>query len=248
MCGRYTQLAAWSDLVTLYRITATADRPNLAPHYNAAPTQMLPVVRRSIAAGRELLLMRWGLVPSWAKDLSFGARTINARAETVHRLPSFRAAFCSRRCLVPADGFYEWRKRPAGGKQPYLIRPATDAVWAFAGLWETWQRGEAETVLSFTIIVGAANPFLQPIHDRMPVILHADAFDTWLDPQQPTDAVQAMLAPYADEMTVVPVSSAVNNVRNDDPRCIAPVGGAVTAARAVELPEPSANPAEVSLR
>lgn len=248
MCGRYTQLAAWSDLVTLYRITETAGRPNLAPHYNAAPTQMLPVVRQTAAAERELLLMRWGLVPSWAKDLSFGARTINARAETVHRLPSFRAAFRSRRCLVPANGFYEWRKRPAGGKQPYLIRPATEDAWAFAGLWETWQHGAAEAVLSFTIVVGPANPFLQSIHDRMPVILRPDEFDRWLDPRQPIEALQAMMIPYADEMTVVPVSTVVNNVRNDDPGCIAPVGEAVTAAQAVELPEPSACPAEVSLR
>lgn len=236
MCGRYTQLAAWSELVALYRITAGATPLNLAPHYNAAPTQLLPVVRHGDSDGRDLVVMRWGLVPFWAKDLAFGAKTINARAETVHQLPSFRAAFRARRCLVPADGFYEWRKRSVGGKQPYLIRPATDEPFAFAGLWETWQGGD-ETVLSFTIIVTTANPFLRAIHDRMPVIFTPQDFDRWLDPTLAPQAARAMLRPYPGPMTVVPVGSAVSNVRNDDPRCLDPVGAALTGSDAVDLPD-----------
>lgn len=235
MCGRYTQLAAWSELVALYRITAVGPPPNLPARYNAAPTQMLPVVRPTADGGRELLVMRWGLVPFWAKDLKFGAKTINARAETVQRLPSFRAAFRTRRCLVPADGFYEWRKRPDGGKQPYLIRPATPAPFAFAGLWETWQGDNGVTVLSFTIIVTVAKAFLAPIHDRMPVILDPSDYDRWLDSAQPPEAAQSLLVPYPGPMTVVPVSHAVNNVGNDDPRCLAPVGDATTGSKAGDL-------------
>ena len=212
-------MKSWSELVELYSITHAWPPPNLPPRYNVAPTQNVPIVRRpKDTDGRELVLARWGLIPSWAKDTKIGYRTINARAETVAEKPSFREAFKRRRCLVVADGFYEWQKQPGGKKQPYFISAASDGPLAFAGLWETWKDPEGDRVESCTIIVTEANDLLRPIHDRMPVILQPGDFDPWLD-APPQDA-QTMLKPFAGDMTLYPVSSRVNNVRNDDPSCI----------------------------
>jgi putative SOS response-associated peptidase YedK len=223
MCGRYTQLRSWPELVELYNITRVGPPPNLPARYNVAPTQNVPIVRRpEDAGGRELVLARWGLIPFWAKDAKIGTRTINARAETVAEKPSFREAFKRRRCLVVADGFYEWQKRTGGQKQPYFISVASEAPFAFAGLWETWNDPEGGRVESCTIIVTEANEALRPIHDRMPVILRPDGFDPWLD-AAPGDA-RAMLQPFAGDMTLYPVSTRVNNVRNDDAGCMERIG------------------------
>lgn len=231
MCGRYTQLRSWSELVDLYRITGNPTPPNLAARYNIAPTQSVPIVRHGGGddpAGRELAMVRWGLIPFWAKDASMGTKTINARAETAADKPAFRAAFRRRRCLVVADGFYEWQSR-GGRKQPYYITLTGDGVFAFAGLWECWRNPAGESIESCTIIVTAAAS-LSAIHDRMPVILQAGAFETWLDPTLPAERAQAMLAPFEGALTIHPVSTRVNAVRNDDAECLAPLTGPPAAA------------------
>jgi putative SOS response-associated peptidase YedK len=233
MCGRYTQVRPWSELAGLYRIAADVAARNLAPRCNVAPTQDVPVVRLGKdGADRELVLVRWGLIPFWAKDPAIGARTINARAETVADKPSFRQAFHRRRCLVVADGFYEWKAAGGAGKEPYWITLAEGRPFAFAGLWERWRNPADETVESCTIIVTAANPFLQPIHDRMPAILDPDDFAAWLDTTRPPAAAQALLRPYPGAMTAVPVGKRVNRVGNDDPGCIEPIGPPLLSAGA----------------
>ncbi len=174
-------------------------------------------------------MLRWGLVPHWARDAAIGNRMINARAETVAEKPAFRAAFRQRRCLIAADGIYEWRKAPDGAKQPYFIRRADDAPFAFAGLWERWRTpGDGthggEPLETCAIITTEANQTLAPIHHRMPVILAADDHDAWLDPEPPSAAaLTALLRPApADAVIAQPVGRHVNNARNDDPACIAP--------------------------
>lgn len=217
MCGRFTNLLSWREIVELYGITNTDFRPNLAPRYNVAPSQDVPIVR----AGRELAVVRWGLIPFWAKDEKIAWRTINARAETVAEKPAFRAAFKARRCLVPASGFYEWQARGKGPKQPWYITGRDGRPLAFAGLWERW-RGPDGTVESCTIIVTQANEFMRRLHDRMPVILDAADFDAWLDPDAGDG--RALLRPCPDEwLEAWPVSTHVNRPQNDDERCIAPV-------------------------
>ena len=205
------------------------ERPNLAARYNIAPTQEVPAVRLEPAApggaaGRHLVLLRWGLIPAWAKDKAIGARMINARAETVAEKPSFRAAFAKRRCLIVADGFYEWRKE-AGAKQPYRAAMADGRPFAFAGLWEQWtDKSDGARVESCTIVTTEANELLKPIHPRMPVIVDPGDFDAWLDVTVALDAVQALLRPYpAELMTVYPVSPRVNSVANDDAALIEPL-------------------------
>ena len=183
MCGRFLLHA---PVEVLQRAFGFAERPNLQPRYNIAPTQTVAIVRRKDdGGGRELALVRWGLIPSWAKDASIGGRLINARAETVAEKPAFRGAFRRRRALVPADGFYEWRKREGDRpKQPLLIRRRDGQPFALAGLWEHWRGPEGE-VQTCTIVTTAANVVLAPIHDRMPVILDPASYDRWLDPAQP---------------------------------------------------------------
>lgn len=221
MCGRFTQTRTWPELVELYRLADTLGPSPLQPRYNIAPTQDVPVVRRRDGSeARELTLARWGLIPSWAKDMDMGARMINARAETVHEKPSFRRAFRHRRCLVAADGFYEWRKQPRGAKQPYFITVGGGRPFAFAGLWEAWNAPVGHMVESCTIITTEANDDLRPIHDRMPVILTPEAFDRWLAPSLPLDDARALLKPFDGEMTAYPVGLGVNNARNDDPGCM----------------------------
>ena len=230
MCGRYTQVRAWSDLVRLYRITAPATPLNLPPRYNVAPTQDVPVVRSDRKGGeRELVMMRWGLVPFWAKDIGVGVKMINARAETIADKPAFRHAFRQRRCLVVADGFYEWQAAVGRGrKQPYFITIDGDRPFAFAGLWETWTSPEGGRVDSCTIVVTSANDQLRPMHDRMPAVLGPEVFDLWLDTTASLDQAKSLLAPYAGEMTIYPVSHLVNAVGNDEPACVQPVAPAST--------------------
>ena len=219
---------SWSEMVDLYRITESGPRPNLGARYNVAPTQDVPIVRATGTGGRELARARWGLVPSWAKDIAIGARMINARAETVAEKPSFRAAFKSRRCLVPADGFYEWRNGPAG-KQPYRITLADGEPFAFGGLWERWDKApDGRTVESCTIITTLANDLLRPIHARMPVILDPGDYDPWLEAgAMPPAETARLLKPFPDHrMKAYPVATRVNNPRNDDPECLEPLGPA----------------------
>ncbi len=239
MCGRYTQLRPWAELVRLYRLADGAIALNLGPRYNIAPSENVPIVRlRADGGGAQLVEARWGLVAPWAKDTGSRARAINARAETVERLPSFRAAFSRRRCLVVADGFYEWRKRVDGSKQPYYLTLPDDRPFAFAGLWEAWRSPDGERLESFTIIVTLANAFLRPIHERMPVILEPEHFDAWLDVRRSAAEARALLAPYDRAMTVCPVAKLVNKAGTDDAACIAAIGPSVTGTEAVPLPEP----------
>jgi putative SOS response-associated peptidase YedK len=201
-----------------------ADVPRVAPRFNIAPTQPVPVVRRVEGTDRQFTDLYWGLVPFWSKDISIGARLINARAETVADKPSFRAAFKRRRCLLVADGFYEWH-RSSAGKRPYYFHLTDHQPFGLAGLWEHWQDGAGNELESCTILTTSANDRLRPIHDRMPVILQRQDYDLWLDPEmQQTDRLQPLLCPYASEaMVSYPVSSRVNNPRNDTAECIQPV-------------------------
>lgn len=233
MCGRFSLTTAPEAMRALFGFD---NLPNLPPRYNIAPTQQVAVVRTGDSTGRELVTMRWGLIPHWAKDASLGAKTINARAETLADKPSFRAAVKSRRCLVPADGFYEWRMED-GHKQPFRIGMKGGAPFAFAGLWERWIATatgagwtEGDSVETVTIVTTVANEKLRPIHPRMPVILPPEAFAGWLDPANDPGAACALLRPYpAEPMAFYRVSTAVNNVRNDDPGCIAPPNSAAHA-------------------
>ncbi len=231
MCGRFTQTRSWRELVELYRLADRLDPVHVPARYNIAPTQDVPVVRRRAHADvRELVLLRWGLIPSWAKDMGIGARMINARAETVPEKPAFRSAFRQRRCLVVADGFYEWQKQPRGPKQPYFITVAGDRPFAFSGLWERWNAPGGPVVETCAIITAKANDLLRPIHDRMPVILTPEAFDLWLDTSLPLETARSLLQPFEGEMTASPVTPRVNNVRNDDPGCMMSAGKSDGAA------------------
>ncbi|MCB9136848.1 MAG: SOS response-associated peptidase [Caldilineaceae bacterium] len=225
MCGRFTLHTPADALATLFDLP---EAPALAPRYNIAPTQPVAIVRPNAAAtGREWALTLWGLIPSWSKDPSFGARLINARSETVAEKPSFRAAFKRRRCLIPADGFYEWQK--AGKrKQPYYMGMDDGAPFAFAGLWEAWQGPDGGELQSCTILTTTPNELLEPIHNRMPVILAPEDYDDWLDhaSEHPRDLdrLQHLMRPFpAEKMRAYPVSTYVNNARNEGLACIEPL-------------------------
>jgi len=192
------------------------------PRYNMAPSQRAPVIREQADGLRQAVMMRWGLIPSWAKDAAIAYKTINARAETVATAASYRAAFKTRRCIVPATGFYEWQKT-GGAKQPWLLEAIDEAPLSLAGLWERWEGGE-QPVETFTIITTTPNELVAPIHDRMPVILAPADFDAWLKPE-PSPAVAALLRPYpADRMKACRIGTRVNSPKNDDPAIIEPVG------------------------
>jgi len=218
MCGRFTLAASAEQLATQFQLTGA---PELAPRYNIAPTQPVAAVR-ACDAGRELALLRWGLVPSWAKDLSMGAKLINARAETAAEKPAFRSAMRQRRCIIPADGFYEWQAR-ADGKQPFYIRLADGQPFGLAGLWERWKGPEGDWLESCTILTTSANSLMQPLHDRMPVILAPEQYERWLDSRlQDPAALHELLSPFpAEAMAAMPVSKAVNKVGNEGPALIA---------------------------
>ncbi len=226
MCGRFTIRTAVKDVVAAFDLPEAdaAESLPLFARYNVAPTQQVAAVRvNPIGGARQLVPLRWGLVPSWADDPTIGNRMINARAETVASKPSFRGAFKSRRCLIVADGFYEWQKRGAA-KQPYYIRLRDGGPFGFAGLWERWHR-EGQTIESCTIITTEANELMRPLHDRMPVIVPRSQYAAWLDPKTTGgEAIQKLLQPYpTDEMTAYPVSTVVNNPRNETAQCVAPL-------------------------
>ena len=218
MCGRYS-LSTPADLVA--EVFDLEESFELEPRYNIAPTQEAAIVRTDRGGARTAAMARWGLVPWWAKDPSFGHRAINARAETVHESRAFRNPFRERRCLVPADGFYEWQRR-GGQKQPFHLTLADGTPFAFAGLYDLWRRAEGEWIESFTILTTVPNSLLEPIHDRMPVILPAESHPLWLDRGvSDVDRLKALLAPYPTErMLATPVGHFVNNPRNEGPRCV----------------------------
>ncbi len=222
MCGRFALYTPKEAVVRLFGLQAV---PDLRARYNIAPTQSVLAVREDEPGTREALMLRWGLVPFWAKDPAIGNRMINARGETVAEKPAFRQAFRRRRCLIPADGFYEWQKVP-GGKQPWFIGARDDALLAFAGLWERWDaRGTEEPLESCTIITTAANATLAPLHDRMPVILHSGLWDSWLSGTTGAADLSGMLRPASNQLLAArPVSRRVNSPANDDPGLLAEDG------------------------
>ncbi|NTU83609.1 MAG: SOS response-associated peptidase [Chloroflexales bacterium] len=219
MCGRFTLAAPAEQVAAQFQL---AEVPDLSARYNIAPTQQVATVRAT-EVGRDLAFFRWGLVPSWAKDQSVGARMINARAETAAEKPAFRTALRQRRCLIPADGFYEWQAI-AGGKQPYYIGLADGGLFALAGLYEHWKSPDGEWLYSCTILTTEANELMRPLHNRMPVILAPEHYALWLDPGlHDTGPLQPLMAPYpAGQMAARPVSKAVNRVANDSPDLLAP--------------------------
>jgi putative SOS response-associated peptidase YedK len=222
MCGRFTLTDPNADLAVQFSLP---EIPDLQPRYNVAPTQPVAAVRVAAeSAVREMILLHWGLIPFWAKDRRIGARMINARSETVAEKPAFRVALRRRRCLVLADGFYEWQKQN-GAKQPYYVRLQDGRAFAFAGLWEQWSGPDGDVIESCTLITTRPNELLRPVHNRMPVILHPGDYDLWLDLEvQRPDVVLPLLRPYpGTEMVAYPVTRWVNSPHNDDPRCIEPL-------------------------
>lgn len=225
MCGRYSLTANAKKLAEAFADYAEVPEA-ISPRYNIAPSQPIAVIANNDR--HEVEFFQWGLIPSWAKDPKIGNRMINARSETLAEKPSFRTAYRRRRCLVLADGFYEWRRNPDKSKTPMYIQLESQAPFAFAGLWEVWHSPQDDTVLSCTIITTQPNDLLATIHNRMPVILPSQAYAQWLDPaEQKPDELQSLLTPFpADEMTAYPVSTTVNNPRNDVAACVEPVAEA----------------------
>jgi putative SOS response-associated peptidase YedK len=227
MCGRYgrradkQRIAEWMQTHN----TNVFDETYLAPSYNVAPTDFQPIVRLDRDGQRELTIMRWGLVPYWAKDSKIGFFTINAKSETVTTSPAFREAMKRRRCLVPAEWFYEWAKIDAKTKQPYAIALNDGSLFAFAGLWETWKdKASSQALMTYTILTTDPNELTEPIHDRMPVILPPKDYQRWLEPGDPSHLPIDLLKPYpAGEMKAWKVSSAVGNVRNNEPGLVEPI-------------------------
>ena len=226
MCGRVKLEGDISEIRIAFGIPPDYPTPNFAPSWNVAPTDQLPIVRYNPKTqGRTLDLMRWGLVPYWAKDIKVGFSTINAMAETIDTKPVFREAFRRRRCLVPVEAYYEWKKLDAKTKQPYAFALAEGGFMALAGLWETWKSPAGEVVRSFTIATTAPNRLAAEVHNRMPAILPPTAWPAWLGEKETGDAaLKGLLAPYpADRMAMWPVSPRVGNVKNNDPSIADPI-------------------------
>lgn len=222
MCGRFTQTATPETIAEQFHLN---EPPLFNPRYNIAPSQHVAAIRlNSETAKRECVMLRWGLIPFWAKDPKIGSQCINAKAETLAGKPSFRSAFKKRRCLVIADGFYEWQVQGTR-KQPMWIGLRGRRPFAFAGLWEHWSPTDGEPIESCTIITTQPNALVQSIHNRMPVILSPQDYETWLDPAfQHLDTLNSLLRPFpAEHMTAFPVSTLVNNPRHDASQCLEPV-------------------------
>lgn len=221
MCGRFTLTQSAEAIAAAFDLD---EMPAFVPGYNIAPSQPVPVIRADASQHRHFDYLYWGLIPSWAKDPAIGSRLINARSETVTEKPSFRTAFKRRRCLIAADGFYEWQ-RSEGKRQPFYFHLNDRRVFGFAGLWEHWQSPSGDELQTCTILTTAANQEMQPIHDRMPVILHPEDYALWLNPGvQSGDRLFSLLRPYDEgELDYYPVSTQVNSPRNDSPACIAPL-------------------------
>ena len=221
MCGRFTLRSSGESVAEAFDLPEV---PDLLPRFNIAPGQSVAVVREMPQAqDRQLAYLRWDLIPAWADDPSIGDRLVNARSETAATKPSFRRAFRSRRCLVVADGFYEWQKIN-GRRQPYFVGLQSDRPFGMAGLWERWEKG-GEPVESCTILTTDANELMQPIHERMPVIIPPEQYGLWLDPRcQDSEKLAKLLRPYpSTHMLAYRVSTAVNNPKNDVVKCVAPL-------------------------
>ncbi len=212
MCGRYALTSPPAVIAERFHLLWA---PEIPPHYNIAPSQMVAVVRET-EEGRELTFLKWGLIPHWAKDAHIGAKLVNARAESIDS--RFRDAYRRRRCLVPADAFYEW-KPVAGRRQPYCIRMRDQTPFGMAGLWERWVAPDGQAVESCTIVTVDANALVADLHDRMPLIVAPADYDAWLAAE---DAAVPPAVP-AEEMVAYPVSPLVSNARNDDPACLIPI-------------------------
>jgi putative SOS response-associated peptidase YedK len=225
MCGRYAVITAPEAIRAMF---GYAEMPNFPPRYNIAPTQPIAIVRL-MDGKRQFALVRWGFIPSWVKDPKTVSLMFNARGETAAEKPAYRNAMKRRRCLVPADGFYEW-KREGERKRPHFIRRRDAKPLAFAGLWEAWTGPNGEELETAAIVTTTANDTLKPLHDRMPVVVPPDAFDLWLDPNADPQMAASLMTPAPDDLLeACEVSSAVNRVANDDPSLLTP---------ASELPEP----------
>lgn len=215
MCGRYALYGPVSGLRDQFGAELGQEVLDFKPRYNAAPLQWLPVIRQRSTGEQVAQMLRWGLIPSWAKDESIGSKLINARCETLSEKASFRSAYKTRRCIIPASGFYEWKPVP-GGKQPYFIRPADESLFALAGLWERWNKPDGEVLDTFTVITTDANDEMKKLHDRMPVIVPAEDYALWLSRETHPELVHRLLVPYdSARIRVHPVSKRVGNVRNE---------------------------------
>ena len=223
MCGRY-RLSRRKQIIEEYFGSAPWDE-DWSPRYNIAPTQPVPVIRQNPREPvRQISTMRWGLVPHWAKDASGAASTINARSETAAEKPAFRDPMRYRRCLIPADAFYEW-KRNGASKQPYCFEVNDGEMFAFAGLWDGWKHSSGQWIKTCSILTTTPNAVTSAIHDRMPVIVHPDSYDLWLDPGMTNvQTISELLKPYdAQSMRCFPVSTRINHAANDDEECSRPV-------------------------
>lgn len=223
MCGRF-RLSRRKQIIEEHFETAPWD-DDWSPRYNIAPTQPIPVIRQHPKEPiRQVSLMKWGLVPSWAQDTSGAARMINARSETAAEKPAFRDSLRLRRCLIPADAFYEW-KRIVTRKQPYCFEVNDGELFAFAGLWDGWKNAEGQWIKTCSILTTTPNAVTSAVHDRMPVILRKDDYDVWLDPgMKNVDSASELLKPYDPSlMRCYPISTRINHVANDDEECSAPV-------------------------
>jgi putative SOS response-associated peptidase YedK len=224
VCGRYNLITDAEALVDFFQIDQVlVEAKGLRPRYNIAPGQSVPIIRNA-GQGNELLLARWGLIPHWSREPSTKYSTINARAETVAEKPSYRDAFKRKRCLIPANGFYEWR-RDGDKKTPHHIHAPDNGLLAFAGVWDHWDK-QGEGFDSCSIIVTTASRIMQPIHERMPVILNPAQYSTWLNPAHYNRAqLESMLVPYAGSLETCRISRFVNSPANDGPECVEPVSG-----------------------
>jgi len=223
MCGRY-RLSRRKQLIEEYFDTSPWE-DDWSPRYNIAPTQPVPVIRQHPKEPvRQISLMKWGLIPHWAKDPSIATGTINAKSETAAEKPAFRDPLKFRRCLIPADGFYEWKK-VGTSKQPFCFEVNEGELFAFAGLWDGWKNPDGQWIRTCSILTTTPNAVTSTVHDRMPVILDPDSYDLWLDPgTQNVAAISEMMKPYnARLMRCYPLSSSVNHVGNDDEECSRPV-------------------------
>ena len=216
MCGRFAMTLPSKKAMARFNIKEEID---LAPRHNIAPSQHVAVVRAAEPKQNELVMMRWGLIPSWAKEENSGYKMINAKAETVAEKPAFKAAFKKHRCLIPASGFYEW-KAEGTARQPYFIRMKDESLFGFAGLWERWEGKAGNAIESVTIITTEANSLIGEIHDRMPVIIGRKNYNLWLNPEPLSSDNMNLLNPFdPDQLTLYPVSKTVNNPKNDTPEC-----------------------------
>jgi putative SOS response-associated peptidase YedK len=221
MCGRFVLEISPELLMKVYRLPSI---PDWQPRYNIAPGQNVAVIRQHNGGDRALAWLQWGLIPSWAKEQSIGHKMINARCETVHEKPSFKHAFQARRCIIPASGFYEWEKR-GPEKIPHYIHLRDHQIMSFAGLWEKWTSSEGKTLETCTILTTAANSLLKKLHDRMPVILHSEEIELWLNRGiDDVNRLKGLFHPYpSDQLAEYVVSKAVNHPANDSPACITPL-------------------------